>query len=272
MKKLKKFLACFVISIFSIVGLSACTTEEIKNNTAASLEAATGIVAVEYSQALAKDLLAYAIANFNNNNYSYLMEYKTFDEDHYITDYQFMKSYVYNLTNETICVPGELQIKNGAGIEFTYNSVVKRLKDTSNDTEKYYFIQNCISNEDEPREVKCYKQTTKIGYGGPGDLSVYIPQVTSGMCYLDGYSYINIDGEHYSGNRQLVSIKIKDGMIYGLTGTVYNDQGSLILIEKYTMEYDNLPEIPQTPETLQDLIADGYVEGNVYSLIESLNP
>ncbi|MBQ3048275.1 MAG: hypothetical protein IJD48_04625 [Clostridia bacterium] len=270
MKKLSKIMACFAMGVLGLIGLTGCTTEEIKKNTASAVESSTGVVAIEYSQGLARDLLSYAIGNMYNSAYSMFIEVKTYNSDHYISSYTSVGSYVYNKTDYTICVPDNFIIENSKKVEYTCSSIVTKLLDTDTGIGDYYYLVTAVSNEEEPKIIKTYQQTTTIGIG-PGDLTYLLPNIKSGMCYLDGYSYVNAEISNYNGQEgtnALISVKIKDGLIHELTGTVLDDRGSVAIVEHYAIAYKDLPEIPEHPQTKQELGDLGYVEGNIWEMVE----
>lgn len=268
--KMKRILACFVIMLSCCIGLCACSVDEVKENTRAGVEASTSVVAIEYSQQLAKDLFANVVGNMSKHSYSMKDEYTYYDARHYITKYQTLTTYTYNKEDSTIFVSEYYgEVVEGSNVNYFSKNIVAKLKDTTNETEEYYLIENYSSDEENSDIVKTFKLRDEyegIGVGPAGFLHL-IPSITSGMCYTDGYSYINVEFEQ-SNKKQIGSFKIKDGLL--LEATVFmvdSTTSSLSIYEKITFDYDNLPETSEIPETIQELISDGYIEGNASEII-----
>ena len=128
-----------------------------------------------------------------------------------------------------------------------------------------YFIETYTSNEVEPDVVKSYTESPTM-VGITPTFSHLLPYVTSGMCYSDGISYINIEYSEF-GMKQLNTFKIKNGKILEVTILAVDETTYMTQIfQKLTFNYD-VPEMPTFPQTAQELIDAGYVEGDAATII-----
>ena len=121
-------------------------------------------------------------------------------------------------------------------------------------------IHELISDEEEPQVIKIYNL-----YDNPVEENISIVEftmlladVTGGMLYQDGFSYITANN-----GIQNATIKIKDGLIHEISIlNIDSPSQQLYCYESYTFNYDNL-SIPNIPTTVQELVADGYVQESV---------
>lgn len=261
MKKLSKIIACFVLALFTIVGLSGCTTEEIKLNTTEGIESATSVVPIEYSQTVAKDLFSLAISNMIKSSYTMKTEILWDIRSNHDIDY-YTDTYGHYYINNSAVFSSYIEYNKfyGQEVSFSGNYYVTKLKDTSNNTEEYYVIHELISDEEEPQVIKIYNL-----YDNPVEENISIVEftmlladVTGGMLYQDGFSYITANN-----GIQNATIKIKDGLIHEISIlNIDSPSQQLYCYESYTFNYDNL-SIPNIPTTVQELVADGYVQESV---------
>ena len=276
MKKIKKI----IVTAFALVlcaaccfGLTACTTDEIKQNTSAAMEASTNVLPVEYSAELATSILQSAFSELRTRSYTMSGNQKV-----YISGALISSAGGGNLTYINTKDRTEIYqtFSGGTGAKtMKGEDVIKKLTDTTTSTTKYYYIDTATTTVDGHETLKYYREVDTDNFPNTMNLETALSYVTGGMCY-NGISYINCYNRFKTSSSDefytlaYYQIQIKDGLIIKIDYTArtetYMEVSNTISMN---YNYDNI-EAKDLPDTIQELQTLGYIEGNIHTAFSSL--
>ncbi|MCQ2382391.1 MAG: hypothetical protein MJ060_00915 [Clostridia bacterium] len=241
MKKIILTACAFVLCVACGFGLTACSTEEVKENTSAVIETSTGMIPVEYSQGLATNLLQEALTNLRNVSYSFTLEHRDLVagalQNVNNPGSQTKITFINDYGNTRLCLEYNQGVKQ----------VVRALKDADEDA-RYYVIDTKTRKYSDPGA-----DIGTIGFAP----DPFLKNITDGMCY-NGISYIN--GCRDSGEEKgYFQFQIKDGLIRSCMVTYRNVD--TMLPSGQTMvsfSYENIKRPVNLPDTVAALESMGY--------------
>lgn len=237
MKKIILTACAFVLCVACGFGLTACSTEEVKENTSAVIETSTGMIPVEYSQGLATNLLQAALTNLNSYSYRFTVETRNIMggvlQDVENPGAHGAATYINAYDNNEVYMDSDQLI------------VMKVLKNAENQS-KYYRINTTTK-----------KYTEMSGDVGNGSFSSLLTIVTDGMCY-NGISYIN-GRMDFNLQKEYTQVQIKDGLIKSIMLT-YRDSDNMRITSQtiYNFSYENIERPVNLPDTVAALERMGY--------------
>lgn len=218
MKKLKKILsvvACFLMIGFSMISLTGCSQEEIKENTETTIKASSTIIPVELSKETAQGMYTTAFENLSNSQ-AYEINMKTIQG------------------TKTINIR-EVGMLNSQGHRYVYNNFVSLSQEMV-----YGYYNDKFYNVDV--KTKTYSEANYSGlvFGQASNVfSSIFNSIVSGR-YFNGYYYITSisPDDEYSN---FVEVLIKDDFIVEAhLITTENNTNGIGQTVKYLFNYENV--------------------------------
>lgn len=257
MKNLRKIFTCLVLALFTFITFTACNGKDGDDNDSPSNTPTKPSVLTELSQIFARELYTSVAIIMQTESYTLEIVDTNYVDHTSIVD----KGIIYNENGKSMLVEIEdIYVDNG-NVKYSGERVLTKFK-VNGGEEKYYLVETFSSDEAESDVVKTYmdSESSDIGFI---DYMTALEYITGGYIANDGFIYLNYEDSFLSGE-----FKIKDGKIIELTMTfVDSNTNETIEIEKTTFNYNNLPPMPTFPETLEELIEEGYVEGSAQKII-----
>ncbi len=262
MKKVKSFIESFFVAVFSLflcailcLGCAACSTDTTKQNTSA---------AMEYSKDLATSILQSAFSDLKTKSYTISVNQKAYIGGALISSEGNSADVTFINTNDKTEIYQTFFI--GPENNINVDEVIKKLTDITTSTTKYYYIDTVTTSIEGNETLKYYREVDTDNFSDTitANLDIALSYVTGGRLY-NGISYINC---YFSFDEPIYSqIQIKDGSIIKIdsstrTGTYMELKNTMSI----TYNYNNI-KAKDLPDTVQDLQALGYVEGDYHSLL-----